>query len=605
LKYQQLKTFVKKKNILLVSFIILLLCNLAIGQNAKIEELKLRLKNAKHDTTRVITLYKLALYYGHISDYTAAIDYANQSIQLGESIHYISGCANAYNNKGTIYFYLGNYVEALKNYLIAADYSKKTNTKAVLVSSSMNIGIIYGIQKEYDKTMKCFSIAAKILEETKDTFALGELQSNIGSLYIEQGKYAEAEKSTLLALKNYTDWGSKEGIISAKLSLAEINFKQGNYTKGLANNFEALKLSKEIKSRDGISKAYLNIGEIYLKQNKYESALMNFNDAIKLAKEIGALNVITAGYEKLADTYIFKNDYKAALNNYKNYIFYRDSIFSQENTQKLVQLQMQYNFDEKEALEKAKQQIKDARAREEIQKQKIVIISIILGSGVLLLILLLIINRRKAKHNLEVNKLENKTLRSQLNPHFIFNALASIQKYMNEHPEKAENYLAKFGKLMREVLESSEKEYIPLSDEFDMLKNYMDLEKLRVSNGFDYEFIVEENIDTDEIQIPPLLLQPIVENAIWHGVAQGQIKGKITLFVNIVNDLLQIEIENKNEDFSLKNKGLEESNIKRKSFGLQIFKERLSLLSKEKRKKGSLEMLPTPFGMKVKILIPL
>jgi tetratricopeptide (TPR) repeat protein len=469
----------------------------------------------------------------------------------------------------------------------------------------MNIGIIYGIQKEYDKTMKCFSIAAKILEETKDTFALGELQSNIGSLYIEQGKYAEAEKSTLLALKNYTDWGSKEGIISAKLSLAEINFKQGNYTKGLANNFEALKLSKEIKSRDGISKAYLNIGEIYLKQNKYESALMNFNDAIKLAKEIGALNVITAGYEKLADTYIFKNDYKAALNNYKNYIFYRDSIFSQENTQKLVQLQMQYNFDEKEALEKAKQQIKDARAREEIQKQKIVIISIILGSGVLLLILLLIINRRKAKHNLEVNKLENKTLRSQLNPHFIFNALASIQKYMNEHPEKAENYLAKFGKLMREVLESSEKEYIPLSDEFDMLKNYMDLEKLRVSNGFDYEFIVEENIDTDEIQIPPLLLQPIVENAIWHGVAQGQIKGKITLFVNIVNDLLQIEIENKNEDFSLKNKGLEESNIKRKSFGLQIFKERLSLLSKEKRKKGSLEMLPTPFGMKVKILIPL
>jgi len=596
---------VKKKNILLVSFIILLLCNLAIGQNAKIEELKLRLKNAKHDTTRVITLYKLALYYGHISDYTTAIDYANQSIQLGESIHYISGCANAYNNKGTIYFYLGNYVEALKNYLIAADYSKKTNTKAVLVSSSMNIGIIYGIQKEYDKTMKCFSIAAKILEETKDTFALGELQSNIGSLYIEQGKYAEAEKSTLLALKNYTDWGSKEGIISAKLSLAEINFKQGNYTKGLANNFEALKLSKEIKSRDGISKAYLNIGEIYLKQNKYESALMNFNDAIKLAKEIGALNVITAGYEKLADTYIFKNDYKAALNNYKNYIFYRDSIFSQENTQKLVQLQMQYSFDEKESIIKAKQQIKDARAREEIQKQKIVTISIILGSGVLLLILLLIINRRKAKHNLEVNKLENKTLRSQLNPHFIFNALASIQKYMNEHPEKAENYLAKFGKLMREVLESSEKEYIPLSDEFDMLKNYMDLEKLRVSNGFDYEFIVEENIDTDEIQIPPLLLQPIVENAIWHGVAQGQIKGKITLFVNIVNDLLQIEIENKNEDFSLKNKGLEESNIKRKSFGLQIFKERLSLLSKEKRKKGSLEMLPTPFGMKVKILIPL
>jgi LytS/YehU family sensor histidine kinase len=81
--------------------------------------------------------------------------------------------------------------------------------------------------------------------------------------------------------------------------------------------------------------------------------------------------------------------------------------------------------------------------------------------------------------------------------------LASIQKYMNEHPELAENYLAKFGKLMREVLENSEKEYITLEDEFDMLKNYMDLEKLRVSNGFDYEFIIDENIDVEEIQIPP------------------------------------------------------------------------------------------------------
>jgi len=595
---------VKKRKLLLLVNMWLFSAAVMYAQNAKIEELKLRLKNAKHDTTRVITLYKLAHYYSNISEYTKAIEYANQSIQLGESIHFISGCANAYNNKGTIYFYLGNYVEALKNYLIASDYSKKSKTRAVLANCSINIGIIYAIQKEYDKTMKCFAIAASILEETKDTLALGDLQNNIGSLYIEQGKYGEAEKSLLLALKNYTDWGFNEGIITAKLSLADINFKQGSYTKGLAYNFEALKLSKEIKNIDGISKAYLSIGENYLKQNKYDSALIYINDAIKLAKETGALNVITTGYEKLADAYLFKNDYKFALNNYKNYILYRDSIFSQENTQKLVQLQMQYSFDEKEAIIKAKQQIKDASAREEIQKQKIVTISIILGSGVLLLILLLIINRRKAKHNLEVNKLENKTLRSQLNPHFIFNALASIQKYMNEHPEKAENYLAKFGKLMREVLESSEKEYIPLSDEFDMLKNYMDLEKLRVSNGFDYEFIIDEIIDTEEIQIPPLLLQPIVENAIWHGVAQGKIKGKIILNVAIVNDFLQIEIENKNEDFSLKNKGNEENNIKRKSFGLQIVKERLSLLSKEKRKKGSLEMLPTPFGMKVKILIP-
>jgi tetratricopeptide (TPR) repeat protein len=603
-KYTPSAAFVKKNKLLFFVFLLFYVNTIAPAQNAKIEELKLRLKNAKHDTTRVIILYKLAHYHSNISDYSTAIDYANQSIQLGESIHFISGCANGYNNKGTIYFLLGNYVEALKNYLIAADYSKKSDTKAVLVSSSINIGIMYAIQKDYDKSMNCFTTAAKILEETKDTFALGDLQINIGSLYLEQGKYIEAEKSNLQALKNYMDWGSKEGIMGAKLSLAEINLKQGNYAKSLANNLEALKISKEIKSRNGTSNAYINIGEIYLKQNKYESALIYINDAIKLAKEIGSLNIITKGYEKLADVYILKNDYKSALDNYKNYILYRDSILSQENTQKLVQLQMQYSFDEKESIIKAQQQIKDAIAGEEIQKQKIVIISIILGSGILLLILLLIINRRKAKHSLQVNKLENKTLRSQLNPHFIFNALASIQKYMNEHPELAENYLAKFGKLMREVLENSEKEYISLEDEFAMLKNYMDLEKLRVNNGFDYEFMLAENVEIDEIKIPPLLLQPIIENAIWHGVANGNVKGNIIISSSLKDDILLIEIENKNEGYTSNNKTSEENVAKRKSFGLQIVKERLTLLSKEKRKSSNLEMVPTPQGMKVKILLP-
>ena len=212
---------------------------------------------------------------------------------------------------------------------------------------------------------------------------------------------------------------------------------------------------------------------------------------------------------------------------------------------------------------------------------------------------------RKAKHNMQVNRLENKTLRSQLNPHFIFNALASIQKYMNEHPELAQNYLVKFAKLMREVLENSEKEYVSLEDEFVMLKNYMDLEKLRVSNGFDYEFIINENTDTEAIQVPPLLLQPVIENAIWHGVANAVSKGKITIHVFAENNLLKVEIENDNNQTTVSSTHNKERNEKKKSFGLQIVRERLTLLSKEKRKKGSLTLHPNNTGMKVKIEIPI
>jgi LytS/YehU family sensor histidine kinase len=103
-------------------------------------------------------------------------------------------------------------------------------------------------------------------------------------------------------------------------------------------------------------------------------------------------------------------------------------MYNKESTEKMLQTQIKYEFDKKEAATKAKQAIKDAIAKEEIQQQKIVILAVILGSGILVLVLVLIINRRKAKHSLQVNKLENKTLRSQLNPHFIFNALSLYTK---------------------------------------------------------------------------------------------------------------------------------------------------------------------------------
>jgi tetratricopeptide (TPR) repeat protein len=393
-------------------------------------------------------------------------------------------------------------------------------------------------------------------------------------------------------------------ISDAYNNLALTYFKIEKYDEALKYGLVHLKMNEEIGSIADIGSSYNTMGKIYFGLKKYNEADIYLKKALEIAKKTGSLFQLNDSYKFLVINDSARGNYLDALAHYRMHVNARDSMYNKESTEKMLQTQIKYDFDKKAASLKAKQDLKDALTKEEIQKERFLKITIVIVAALLVLIMLLFINRRKAKHSLQVNKLENKTLRAQLNPHFIFNALASIQKYMNEHPELAENYLAKFGKLMREVLESSEKEYIPLSDEFDMLKNYMDLEKLRVSNSFDYEFIIDENIDIEEIQIPPLLLQPIIENAIWHGVAQGQIKGKIITNIAIVNDFLQIEIENKNEDFSFKNKGIEESNIKRKSFGLQIVKERLNLLSKEKRKKGSIEMLPTSFGMKVKILLP-
>lgn len=596
--------FVKKTKLLFCVCLLFCATTFVNAQNAKIEELKLRLQHAKHDTTRVITLYKLGAHFNSLGEYKTALTYINQSIKLGESINFASGCAGAYNNAGVSYYYLGNYTEALKNYLEALKFSKKAGNKTVIANTSINIGIIYAIQKEYAKATLYFEIASKVLVEINDTKALGELYANLGSLYAEQRKYNEALNNNTLALKYYKEWGSEEGIINTYNNIGSVYKSQGDYKKALNYHTDALNLAAEINDKTGLSNSNIMIGEIYNLQNKPVEAINYIKKGLALAKEIESLSAMTEAYKFLSEAYTKEKKYNEALISFQNYMLFKDSIFNEENTKKMVQLQMQFDFDQKEAATKAKQAVKDAIAKEEIQQQKIVILAIILGSGILILVLLLWINKRKAKHNLEVNKLENKTLRSQLNPHFIFNALASIQKYMNEHPELAENYLAKFGKLMREVLENSEKDYITLEDEFAMLKNYMDLEKLRISIGFDYEFIIDENTDVEEIQIPPLLLQPIIENAIWHGVANGNAKGSILISVILKNSVLYIEIENKNDNYAANGKAYEENIAKRKSFGLQIVKERLALLSKEKRKSSNLEMIQTTQGMIVKILIP-
>jgi tetratricopeptide (TPR) repeat protein len=589
----------QKLPLLFLTYIVLAALPL-LAQIHTIEELKQKL-HIDNDTTKVETLYKIAYKYCNKGEFKEAINYINQSIKLAEALHYKYGCAAAYNNAGAIYNFQGNYPEALKNYLVALKYYQEINHQPGLVQCYTNIGIVFGEQKDYTKSLRYFNDALEIQKRLPRSLGLGDLYANLGSLYSEQGNINEALINDSLALDVYKKEGYEQESLTTYCNIGDNYLKLGNYEKALQYNFEALKLAEKFKNKNITIYALMNIGDVYLKQNKLKDATDYFNEGLSVANEIGSLFYIGEIYKRLSKIYSIQNDYKRAFDNYKKYILYRDSVYGEDNTKKLVTAEMQFDFDKKEAAAKAEQEVKDAVAKEEIQRQRVLKTAIASSAVVLILIILLFNNRRKAKHNLQVNKLENKTLRSQLNPHFIFNALASIQKYMDEHPDLAQNYLAKFAKLMREVLENSEKEYTSLEEEIAMLSKYMDLEKLRVTNGFDYDFIVDSTIDKETTQVPPLLFQPIIENAIWHGVANGTSKGTISITITQENYLLKIEIENDNKEQVISKK---EEGQKQKSFGLQIVKERLALLSKEKRRKTNLEQLPTANGMKVVVEIP-
>ncbi len=187
----------------------------------------------------------------------------------------------------------------------------------------------------------------------------------------------------------------------------------------------------------------------------------------------------------------------------------------------------------------------------------------------------------RSKHEQEMVEMELNVLRAQMNPHFIFNSLNSIKRLIQKRDsENAIEYLMHFSLMIRQILSNSDKKLISLENEIDFLKRYLEIEKLRFGNKFDYYINIDKNIDLSEIQIPPLILQPFLENSLWHGIMNKKDKGSLNLTIKDYSDYIQIDID---DDGIGRKKAKEISENKitgNKSKGFKISKKR-SILSKK------------------------
>jgi len=234
------------------------------------------------------------------------------------------------------------------------------------------------------------------------------------------------------------------------------------------------------------------------------------------------------------------------------------------------------------------------------------------------LIIALLVYRKTQSRNkaLEIEKQkalvsELHALRSQMNPHFIFNTLSSIQNFITKNDSKdAVSYLSKFSKLMRATLENTQQQQISIKNEVETLSLYMDLEKLRLNNKFSYQITVDENIDELFEEIPPMLIQPYVENAIWHGISHKEGKGTIKIAFNLLNEnLIRCSIEDDGIG-RIKANEINGNQKKKTSLGMSITKERLELINSLKDSKlnvtiTDLEENNEAKGTKIELFIPL
>ena len=251
---------------------------------------------------------------------------------------------------------------------------------------------------------------------------------------------------------------------------------------------------------------------------------------------------------------------------------------------------MNFEFDKKESLLQKEQEKKEIVYEEEIKRHQMQILFSILFVILVFGIVFLIYNRMQLKKTLTLQKelaeYEQKALHLQMNPHFVFNCLGSISSFIVQNgTDSAIKYLAKFSKLMRLTLEYSKEALIPIDKEIESLQNYLELEQLRFNQVFDFTITKSADIE-DDLALPPLLLQPFVENAIIHGLIPKQEKGKIDISFELKGENLLCSIIDNGVGLEASQKLKEQSVSIHKSMALDITKKRLEMMETSTQKKS-------------------
>ena len=250
----------------------------------------------------------------------------------------------------------------------------------------------------------------------------------------------------------------------------------------------------------------------------------------------------------------------------------------------------------------------DQKLSEESNEKQRILIYALCGGFLLMILVLYFMVRTNKQQKLANNLLALKSMRSQMNPHFIFNALNSVNSFIAVNDERnANRYLSEFSALMRAVLENSDEDFIPLIKEIELLELYVKLEHNRFKDKFDYQINIDKNIDLEQFSIPPMLLQPYIENAIWHGLRYRTTKGNLEISINIKdNETISIVImddgigRKKSQELKTKNQ------LKQKSKGMSTIKNRISILNdmyKERISVNIVDVDKNGEGTKVELLL--
>ncbi len=613
----------------------------SIVENKKVAYLK-EIENAKDSLQKISTLYDYGVFLDEEGVFEQSVIQLNNALRIANTISNHKIITKITNYLGGMYWSSGD-CETSTNYFEQALQSAEIIEDDDLVAMvKMNLSGNYNSSGDANKAIE-YSLAALEIKEKNgnmedicfDYVTVGEIFQNTGN--VEKWKFYIQKAYDLKDDKNCAKMTDLVMIYNNLGTIAEAEKK---YDQSLAYYDTMMMVSKTNDYYEGMGISRLNSALIYQLLEKPQKALQLTNESMlylgdvpyfvmavnnvqaELLQELGrntkALELVTETLNNeeldyypslkqqclsLLYTLNFQlGNYQDAFNWNDTLKFYEKKLHEEENLKAVEELETKYQTEKKE------QQIELLSAENQLKNQRIRVGIILLSVLFIVILLILYILQIRRKQAVFVqNDLRQQVLRSQMNPHFIFNVLGSIQNYMlTNNPKKAAGYLSQFASLTRATLEYSSEDTIALSDEIAMLRNYMELEQMRKPGIFGFAIEYDDELESDFIHVPPMMIQPFVENAIKHGFKNINYVGKLQLL--FVDKMEYVEVVIQDNGVGIENKN--EINQQHRSMAMEIFEKRRKLIQHKFNKDFTFDISnlktlnPETSGVKVTLQIP-
>jgi tetratricopeptide (TPR) repeat protein len=505
---------------------------------AHMDEIKTHMKYLPDSSYLAHIVIGLGYFYRYMEHYEQAIPYFLQYIEINKTNALpLGGLALCNGHLGYCYEYTGRLKKAIDCYQEDISMSDKLNMST---RSYLHLGSVYEKMDSLKKALDYYNLSIPFYEKYGNVHFKSLASLGLGRIYLRLGEYDKSRSELLNALS------SAEWVYNNKLLYKTLNTE----IKSFYTSLQIVEKFKEAISLKIIADIHFELYKLYDKQLLHNIAL---------------------------DEYILYHQTLDKLNNFEQIAAIEEIKDRYESEKKEQQIDVL-------SQEKAMGQLKLSQSR---------IIVFALGGLFLLafIVAILIIRMIRVRSEQKSVVIQQKLLRSQMNPHFLYNSLASIQKYIiTEDPDNASIYLSRFSKLVRNILDSSVEEFVRLEQEVNTIKYYLELQKVRYIEKMDFAIDVDDHLDIENIQVPPMLAQPFIENAIEHGIKHKQDKGLVSVRIKGNNNRVIFEVEDDGVGREKAQEILHQQKHQHKSMATSITQERINILNKKSRQKITLKI---------------